>query len=145
MQNALKKETAPVIRTLHNANIRTVMITGFKQFDLKNFVFLINIFLGDNLFTAISVARNCDMVNAQSKVLLVNLETENNSEIPKIFIENVEATDDHSEAIVNLASNVNIVLHFFVFFSVTNNFNCRKFISQWMEKPGLNSEPIIRI
>lgn len=28
MQNPLKSQTAPVIKTLHDANIRTVMITG---------------------------------------------------------------------------------------------------------------------
>lgn len=28
MQNSLKPETTPIIQTLHNANIRTVMITG---------------------------------------------------------------------------------------------------------------------
>lgn len=28
MQNTLKPETTPVISALHNANIRTVMITG---------------------------------------------------------------------------------------------------------------------
>lgn len=28
MQNTLKPETLPVIKILHNANIRTVMITG---------------------------------------------------------------------------------------------------------------------
>lgn len=67
------------------------------------------------------------MVNAQSKVLLVNLETENDLEIPKIFIENVDASDDHSETIVNLTSNVSIVF-FCVFFSLIISVNYRKFI-----------------
>ncbi|CAH1276951.1 ATP13A3 [Branchiostoma lanceolatum] len=44
MQNALKPETTPIIHQLNGANISTVMITG------------------DNILTAVSVARECKMV-----------------------------------------------------------------------------------
>ncbi|CAL1544453.1 unnamed protein product [Lymnaea stagnalis] len=54
MQNQLKPQTAPVIRTLKDADIRTVMITG------------------DMIQTAISVARNCKMVGRHDRVILVN-------------------------------------------------------------------------
>ena len=43
MQNTLKPQTTPVIHQLINANIRCVMVTG------------------DNLLTAVSVARDCQM------------------------------------------------------------------------------------
>ncbi|XP_061456915.1 polyamine-transporting ATPase 13A2 isoform X2 [Rhineura floridana] len=54
MKNVLKAETAPVIHLLHNAEIRTVMVTG------------------DNMLTAVNVAKSCRMVNAKEKVLFVN-------------------------------------------------------------------------
>lgn len=53
MQNALKNATTPVINELHNANIRTVMVTG------------------DNMLTALSVARECKMVPSSGKVIVV--------------------------------------------------------------------------
>ncbi|XP_033641842.1 probable cation-transporting ATPase 13A3 isoform X2 [Asterias rubens] len=54
LQNALKPETTPVIHELIAADIRTVMVTG------------------DNMLTAISVARDCGMVAPMSKVIMVN-------------------------------------------------------------------------
>ncbi|GFS05908.1 cation-transporting ATPase [Elysia marginata] len=54
LQNQLKPQTAPVIRTLKAANIRSVMITG------------------DMLQTAVSVARNCSMVGPKERVILVH-------------------------------------------------------------------------
>uniref|UniRef100_G3TGK7 Cation-transporting ATPase n=1 Tax=Loxodonta africana TaxID=9785 RepID=G3TGK7_LOXAF len=53
MENRLKKETKPVLKELSEARIRTVMITG------------------DNLQTAITVARNSGMVPRGSQVILV--------------------------------------------------------------------------
>ncbi|XP_078374483.1 polyamine-transporting ATPase 13A3-like isoform X2 [Oculina patagonica] len=53
LQNALKPQTSPVIRMLHNADIRTVMVTG------------------DNMLTAVSVARDCGMVGPTHKVIEV--------------------------------------------------------------------------
>ncbi|XP_067398921.1 polyamine-transporting ATPase 13A3 isoform X3 [Emydura macquarii macquarii] len=52
MQNKLKQETPAVLEDLHKANIRTVMITG------------------DNMLTAISVARDCGMILPQDKVII---------------------------------------------------------------------------
>uniref|UniRef100_A0A8B9TEF5 Polyamine-transporting ATPase 13A3 n=1 Tax=Anas platyrhynchos TaxID=8839 RepID=A0A8B9TEF5_ANAPL len=52
MQNKLKKETPAVLEDLHKANIRTVMVTG------------------DNMLTAISVARDCGMILPQDKVII---------------------------------------------------------------------------
>ncbi|XP_044277119.1 polyamine-transporting ATPase 13A2 isoform X3 [Varanus komodoensis] len=54
LKNVLKAETTPVIHSLRSAEIRTVMATG------------------DNMLTAISVARNCHMVEAKEPVVFVN-------------------------------------------------------------------------
>ncbi|XP_026328514.1 probable cation-transporting ATPase 13A3 isoform X2 [Hyposmocoma kahamanoa] len=55
MQNSLKPETTQVIKELHEANMRQVMVTG------------------DNIMTAMSVARGCFMVQPHQKVLLITL------------------------------------------------------------------------
>lgn len=52
MQNKLKPETPGVLKDLHQANIRTVMVTG------------------DNMLTAISVARDCGMIPPQDTVII---------------------------------------------------------------------------
>ncbi|XP_032388414.1 probable cation-transporting ATPase 13A3 isoform X4 [Etheostoma spectabile] len=52
MQNKIKEETAGVLRELRQANIRTLMVTG------------------DNMLTAISVARECGMVRANERVII---------------------------------------------------------------------------
>ncbi|KAK7494113.1 hypothetical protein BaRGS_00014586 [Batillaria attramentaria] len=53
MENRLKPETEPVIQTLQEANIRTIMVTG------------------DNMLTALSVARECGMVDRTDNIILV--------------------------------------------------------------------------
>ncbi|XP_026578051.1 LOW QUALITY PROTEIN: probable cation-transporting ATPase 13A4 [Pseudonaja textilis] len=53
MENRLKSETRPVLQELHQARIRSVMVTG------------------DNLQTAITVARNAGMIPQGSRVILV--------------------------------------------------------------------------
>ncbi|XP_058017400.1 polyamine-transporting ATPase 13A2 isoform X5 [Ahaetulla prasina] len=54
LKNILKPETAPVIRVLRSAGIQTVMVTG------------------DNMLTAVNVARSCHMVEAHERVVFVN-------------------------------------------------------------------------
>uniref|UniRef100_A0A663DQK1 Cation-transporting ATPase n=1 Tax=Aquila chrysaetos chrysaetos TaxID=223781 RepID=A0A663DQK1_AQUCH len=53
MENRLKQETKPVLRELDAAHIRNVMVTG------------------DNLQTAVTVARNAGMIHTGSKVILI--------------------------------------------------------------------------
>ncbi|KAJ0179942.1 hypothetical protein K1T71_004533 [Dendrolimus kikuchii] len=53
MQNSLKAETTQVIKELHEANMRQVMVTG------------------DNIMTAMSVARGCFMVQPHQKLVLI--------------------------------------------------------------------------
>ncbi|XP_041861603.1 probable cation-transporting ATPase 13A3 isoform X2 [Melanotaenia boesemani] len=54
MQNKLKAETPGVLQDLHRANIRTVMVTG------------------DNMLTAISVARDCGMIPPEDTVIIAD-------------------------------------------------------------------------
>ncbi|CAJ1071911.1 probable cation-transporting ATPase 13A3 isoform X1 [Xyrichtys novacula] len=54
MQNKIKMETAGVLQELRKADIRTLMVTG------------------DNMLTAISVARDCGMVRAHEKVIIAD-------------------------------------------------------------------------
>uniref|UniRef100_UPI00398F33FC polyamine-transporting ATPase 13A2 isoform X2 n=1 Tax=Pristiophorus japonicus TaxID=55135 RepID=UPI00398F33FC len=54
MRNILKPETRPVIDSLNRAKFRTVMVTG------------------DNMLTALNVARNCGMVGLQDRVIFAN-------------------------------------------------------------------------
>ncbi|XP_076452131.1 polyamine-transporting ATPase 13A3-like isoform X2 [Babylonia areolata] len=53
MENRLKPETTPIIHKLLEASIRTIMVTG------------------DNMLTALSVARECGMVDKTDKIILV--------------------------------------------------------------------------
>ncbi|XP_062337237.1 polyamine-transporting ATPase 13A3-like isoform X3 [Osmerus eperlanus] len=52
MQNKLKEETAGVLEELRRANIRMVMVTG------------------DNMLTAVSVARDCGMIAPHERVII---------------------------------------------------------------------------
>ncbi|KAF5397734.1 hypothetical protein PHET_08372 [Paragonimus heterotremus] len=54
MENRLKPETAPVIQVLRNANIRPVMVTG------------------DNMLTAVSVARDCEIIDELDRIIIVS-------------------------------------------------------------------------
>lgn len=62
MENRLKPETCAVISRLKAANIRTIMCTG------------------DNILTALSVARDCDMISEQDRVIIIEA---NSGEPPK--------------------------------------------------------------
>ncbi|XP_072200570.1 probable cation-transporting ATPase 13A5 isoform X2 [Excalfactoria chinensis] len=53
MENRLKPETKPVLRELAAARIRSIMVTG------------------DNLQTAVTVARSADMIHEASKVIII--------------------------------------------------------------------------
>lgn len=60
MRNTLKPETTPVIQELKSANIRCVMVTG------------------DNLLTAISVARDCRIVRGSDQVVHIEAKMKDN-------------------------------------------------------------------
>ncbi|XP_060226165.1 polyamine-transporting ATPase 13A3 isoform X5 [Meriones unguiculatus] len=66
MQNKLKEETPAVLEDLHKANIRTVMVTG------------------DNMLTAVSVARDCGMILPQDKVIIAEALPPKDGKVAKI-------------------------------------------------------------
>uniref|UniRef100_A0A3B4TLF6 Polyamine-transporting ATPase 13A3 n=1 Tax=Seriola dumerili TaxID=41447 RepID=A0A3B4TLF6_SERDU len=67
MQNKLKAETPGVLQDLHQANIRTVMVTG------------------DNMLTAISVARDCGMIPPQDTVIIADALPPHDGQAAKII------------------------------------------------------------
>lgn len=64
MENRLKPETTPCIQALNDANIRVIMVTG------------------DNILTALSVARDCHIVTHGQSVITVNVD---NSNPPQVY------------------------------------------------------------
>uniref|UniRef100_A0A3Q3K787 Polyamine-transporting ATPase 13A3 n=1 Tax=Monopterus albus TaxID=43700 RepID=A0A3Q3K787_MONAL len=66
MQNKLKAETPGVLQELRRANIRTVMVTG------------------DNMLTAISVARDCGMIPPQDTVIIADAFSPHDGQAAKI-------------------------------------------------------------
>lgn len=76
--NCLKAETTNVIEELHAAKLRTVMITG------------------DNIMTALSVAKDCKMIKQNEEVFIVKCEGYGNDK-PKLIVElsrDIGAIDD---------------------------------------------------
>ncbi|XP_039275236.1 probable cation-transporting ATPase 13A3 [Nilaparvata lugens] len=67
MENRLKPETTGVIKVLKDANIRTVMVTG------------------DNMLTALSVARDCGIVSLGQRVITVNSKLKPGDQVPQIY------------------------------------------------------------
>ncbi|CAL8095253.1 unnamed protein product [Calicophoron daubneyi] len=65
MENRLKPETTPVIEILRDANIRPVMVTG------------------DNMLTAISVARDCEIIDEMDRIVIVSAKPPLSSEAYK--------------------------------------------------------------
>ncbi|XP_041695692.1 polyamine-transporting ATPase 13A3 isoform X1 [Coregonus clupeaformis] len=66
MQNKLKAETPGVLDDLRRAHIRTVMVTG------------------DNMLTAISVARDCGMIPPQDRVIIADALPSKDGQLAKI-------------------------------------------------------------
>ncbi|XP_049844952.1 polyamine-transporting ATPase 13A3 isoform X1 [Schistocerca gregaria] len=73
MENRLKPETTGIIKQLKSANIRTVMITG------------------DNLLTAVSVARECGIVNSSQRIIIVHGKPPQLSGPPRLFYTNASS------------------------------------------------------
>lgn len=66
LENRLKPDSEQVIKILNDAAIRTVMITG------------------DNILTAVSVAKDCDLVTDDQSIIIVNSRWKNDEE-PELF------------------------------------------------------------
>ncbi|MCQ2820408.1 MAG: HAD-IC family P-type ATPase, partial [archaeon] len=76
VQNKLKEPTAKTIETLNKADIKMAMATG------------------DNILTAISVSRDCNLIPKDCTIL--NLEIENNSIVTKLVSKASEEKEDIS-------------------------------------------------
>ena len=63
MQNKLKPVTTSIIQQLNKANIRTIMATG------------------DNMLTAISVGRECNIIDSSAEVFLGDIKSAKGKEI----------------------------------------------------------------
>ncbi|KAL5013801.1 hypothetical protein ScPMuIL_008071 [Solemya velum] len=91
MENRLKPETTPVISELNKVNIRTVMVTG------------------DNMLTAISVARECGMVDRGERVILVQAHPPpTDLAIPRIDFVYAEDRDREVEEVVTHQGSTSI-------------------------------------
>ncbi|XP_018576718.1 probable cation-transporting ATPase 13A3 [Anoplophora glabripennis] len=64
LENRLKPDTTPCIQALNDANIRVIMVTG------------------DNILTALSVAKDCDIVTPCQSIITVNVD---NSHPPNLY------------------------------------------------------------
>ncbi|XP_077509717.1 polyamine-transporting ATPase anne boleyn isoform X2 [Amblyomma americanum] len=73
MENRLKPETTSIIRTLRAANIRTIMVTG------------------DNMLTAVSVARDCEMIERGQEVQILSSSTDSSDMVPVLSWQSSEA------------------------------------------------------
>jgi cation-transporting ATPase 13A2 len=67
LENRLKPETMPMIAALNDAAIKVVMVTG------------------DNMLTALSVARDCDIVKPNMPVIAVTAVTQQNQMKPQLY------------------------------------------------------------
>uniref|UniRef100_A0A8D1UFK3 Polyamine-transporting ATPase 13A3 n=1 Tax=Sus scrofa TaxID=9823 RepID=A0A8D1UFK3_PIG len=94
MQNKLKRETPAVLEDLHKANIRTVMVTG------------------DNMLTAISVARDCGMILPQDKVIIAEALPPKDGKVAKI---NWHYADTLTQSTDSSAIDSELMLHGTVF------------------------------
>ncbi|KAM4771101.1 putative cation-transporting ATPase 13A4 [Rhinophrynus dorsalis] len=84
LENRLKPETKPVLQELSCANIRTVMITG------------------DNLQTAITVARTSGLVPGTSNIILVEADEQNALSSSKISWQPVEGQEQSADGIKDI-------------------------------------------
>ncbi|XP_033618460.1 probable cation-transporting ATPase 13A5 isoform X2 [Fukomys damarensis] len=90
MENRLKKETKPVLRELSAAHIRTVMITG------------------DNLQTAITVAKNSEMIPLGSQVIIVEANEPEESSAASVtwqLVEKQETGPGKDETYINIGNS----------------------------------------
>ena len=96
LENRLKPETESVIHELKVANIKTVMVTG------------------DNMLTALSVARESGMISDSQKVILVQAYSNKSSDAYVEYIYNDALSGSTKEASWIKASNILQELYFCV-------------------------------
>ena len=80
LENRLKPETMPVIAALNEAAIKVVMVTG------------------DNMLTALSVARDCDIVKPGGQVIAVTAVTQQNQTKPQVYFTRSNTQNSQSQS-----------------------------------------------
>ena len=70
-----------------------------------------NLFSGDNILTALCVARDCGMVEENDKVFLVKVSTKPESESPELYFEPADFSTAGQQG-----DNTQVVVYFFIFF-----------------------------
>ncbi|KAM4693462.1 putative cation-transporting ATPase 13A4 [Discoglossus pictus] len=91
MENRLKLETRPVLNELSNSRIRTVMITG------------------DNLQTAVTVAKNSGMIRDGSNVILIDAKEPRGSDAASITWTLVKGSKAKNYDIMDICASVDMV------------------------------------
>ncbi|XP_032421299.1 probable cation-transporting ATPase 13A3 isoform X3 [Xiphophorus hellerii] len=109
MQNKIKQETAGVLTELRRANIRTLMVTG------------------DNMLTAVSVARDCGMVRPHENVIVADAAPPRDSLPPCITWRYVDkpaqtASDDQTAQILVEEEMYHFALNGRAFAVITEHF-----------------------
>lgn len=95
MKNMLKAGTTETIKSLHRANIRTLMATG------------------DNILTALSVAQECHMIEQNEKIIIIEID-EKIEGLPKLIWkyapthQNETNNEINSKEIISESVNVSI-------------------------------------
>ncbi|EEB12615.1 cation-transporting ATPase fly, putative [Pediculus humanus corporis] len=89
LENKLKPQTTGVITELRDANIRTIIVTG------------------DNMMTALSVARDCGIVPTGQRVILVHSSQAKKNEIPVLHYTNSYCALPSSISCCETAPNAN--------------------------------------
>ncbi|OCT80720.1 probable cation-transporting ATPase 13A4 [Xenopus laevis] len=105
LENRLKTETIPALNELNNALIKTVMITG------------------DNLQTAITVARNCGIVQSHGRVILAEASEPNGSMPATITWKEVDTKihnmEDNQDKKIDPEKNSEARRHFSYYFAMS--------------------------
>uniref|UniRef100_A0AC35THH9 Cation-transporting ATPase n=1 Tax=Rhabditophanes sp. KR3021 TaxID=114890 RepID=A0AC35THH9_9BILA len=81
MENRIKPQTLGVINQLNNAHIRTIMVTG------------------DNLLTALSVARECAIIRPSKRCYILDIGTKKTGDIRTglVYKESVSSSEEYAE------------------------------------------------
>ncbi|XP_032458038.1 probable cation-transporting ATPase 13A3 isoform X2 [Nasonia vitripennis] len=87
LENRLKSPTVKVIKELREANIQTIMITG------------------DNIQTAVSVAKECGILSHEETVINVNIVAGNNNVKPDLFF-NIQSFSSKNKELSSTTSSI---------------------------------------
>uniref|UniRef100_A0A8C2XRT5 ATPase cation transporting 13A2 n=1 Tax=Cyclopterus lumpus TaxID=8103 RepID=A0A8C2XRT5_CYCLU len=106
MKNLVKPESAKVINVLRLANLRSVMVTG------------------DNILTAVNVAKGCGMVESHEKVIFVNVTPQTAQSGPrlKFSLDEGGAPADQTSIVTRSAFDYHLAINGKSFVALCNHF-----------------------